>query len=251
MESIHSHGHRHSNEDMLSVEEAFDRILKAFQPLNSESKPILETVGQILHGDVKSPIDIPPLDNSGMDGYAVLFDDIQGADEKNPITLEIIDTVPAGQISTKQISTGTTIRIMTGAPIPNGADTVIPFEETDEMSRITTSSALSHVSIMSELPKHANIRPAGEDVKCGQVVLESGTAIRPAEVGVLASLGVSSTNVIRRPIVSVLSTGDELEELDQELRKGHIYDSNTYSIASAISAAGGIPNILGIARDNI
>ena len=251
MESIHSHGHRHSNEDMLSVEEAFDRILKAFQPLNAESKPILETVGQILHGDVKSPIDIPPLDNSGMDGYAVLFDDIQGADEKNPITLEIIDTVPAGQISTKQIATGTTIRIMTGAPVPNGADTVIPFEETDEISRITTSSHLSHVSIMSELPKHANIRPAGEDVKCGQVVLESGTAIRPAEVGVLASLGVSSTNVIRRPIVSVLSTGDELEELDQELRKGHIYDSNTYSIASSISAAGGIPNILGIARDNI
>ena len=89
MESIHSHGHRHSNEDMLSVEEAFDRILKAFQPLNAESKPILETVGQILHSDVKSPIDIPPLDNSGMDGYAVLFDDIQGADENNPITLEL------------------------------------------------------------------------------------------------------------------------------------------------------------------
>ena len=251
MESNHSHGHRHSNEDMLSVEQAFDQILEAFRPLNSESKPILDTIGQILSSDVKSPIEIPPLDNSGMDGYAVIFDDIKGANEASPITLDIIDTVPAGQISDKQIVNGTTIRIMTGAPVPKGADTVIPFEETDEMSRSVTSSPISQVSILSALPKYANIRPAGEDVKCGQMVLESGTEIRPAEVGVLASLGVSNTHVIRRPIVSVLSTGDELEALDQELREGHIYDSNTYSIASSISAAGGIPNILGIARDNI
>ena len=250
MEPIHSHGHRHSNEDMLSVEQAFERILQTFQPLNSESKPILETMGQVLSDDVRSPIDIPPLDNSGMDGYAVIFNDIRGSSETHPTTLDIIDTVPAGQISDKLIVNGTTIRIMTGAPIPNGADTVIPFEETDEMSQIT-SSPISQVSIMSELPKHSNIRPAGEDVKSGQIVLASGTHIRASEVGVLASLGVSNTHVVRRPRVSVLSTGDELEELGQKLSEGHIYDSNTYSIASSIAAAGGIPNILGIARDNI
>lgn len=251
MEPIHSHGHRHSNEYMLSVEEAFTHIIKHFLPLNTEMKSILDSQGQVLASEIKSPITLPPLDNSGMDGYAVIYDDISTADESHPITLNIVDTVPAGQISKKRVTSGNTIRIMTGAPVPTGADTVIPFEETDEMSQKSDGVPASKVSIMSSLPRYSNIRPAGEDIQSGQVVLESGTSIRASEIGVLASIGLSHVAVVRRPIVSILSTGDELAEIGDELNIGHIYDSNTYSIASSVSAAGGIPKILGIARDNI
>jgi molybdopterin molybdotransferase len=140
---------------------------------------------------------------------------------------------------------------MTGAPIPEGADTVVPFEETDEVKRRQAGQTLDEINVTSDSPRYGNIRPSGEDVRRGQLVLDAGTLIRAAEVGVLASLGLSRASVVRRPVVAILSTGDELEAEGQPLSPGKIYDANGPGIAAAVIAAGGVPRILGIARDNL
>lgn len=247
----HSHGHGHPDEDMLTVEEAFQRIMSSFGPLEAEEKPILDGLGQVLAAEVRSPLDLPPLANSGMDGYAVLHSDIQGASSGRPKLLKVIGTVAAGQVSPQTVLTGTAIRIMTGAPIPGGADTVVPFEETDEVERRRAGRSLTEIQVTCDLPKYCNIRPSGEDVRREQLVLEAGTLIRAAEAGVLAALGLRNALVIRRPVVAILSTGDELEEAGKPLSPGKIYDANGSSIAASVTLAGGIPRILGIARDNL
>jgi molybdopterin molybdotransferase len=247
----HDHGHRHIDEDMLSVEEAYRQIMACFGPLETEEKPILDCLGQTLAAEVRSPLALPPLANSGMDGYAVRREDIGGAAEDNPCRLKVIGLVAAGQVSEQTVVSGTAIRIMTGAPVPAGADTVVPFEETDELKRRASGQPLTEIDIQADLPLGCNVRPAGEDVQPGQLVLEAGAVIRPAEIGVMASLGLEQAQVVRRPLVSVLSTGDELESLGQQLAGGKIYDSNGFSVAASIIAAGGIPRILGIARDNL
>jgi molybdopterin molybdotransferase len=247
----HSHVHSHVAEDMLSVEEAYERIMDSFSPLEPEEKPLLECLGQTLAVDIGSPLDLPPLPNSGMDGYAVRQEDIQGASARRPRQLKVIGLVAAGQVSAQTVTPGTAIRIMTGAPIPEGADTVVPFEETDEVERRKNGQSLDQIAIKSDLPLYCNVRPSGEDVRRGQLVLEAGTVVRPAEIGVIASLGLAKATVIRRPVVSILSTGDELTPVGQPLGPGKIYDSNSSSVAASVIAAGGIPRILGIARDNL
>ena len=247
----HDHGHRHVDEDMLSVEEAYRQIMTCFAPLQEEEKQILECLGQTLAADVRSPLALPPLSNSGMDGYAVRRDDIAGASEGRPRNLRVIGLVAAGQVSDQTVVEGTAIRIMTGAPIPAGADTVVPFEETDEINRRTSGRPLTDIDIQADLPLGCNVRPAGEDVRAGELVLEAGTVIRPSEMGVMASLGLERARVIRRPLVSVLSTGDELASLGEELSGGKIYDSNSFSVAASVLAAGGVPRVLGIARDTL
>lgn len=233
------------------MEEAYRQIMGCFAPLEVEEKPVLDCVGQTLAVDVHSPLALPPLANSGMDGYAVRRDDIAGASESSPRNLTVIGLVAAGQVSDQTVVPGTAIRIMTGAPVPSGADTVVPFEETDEISRRASGRPLTDIDIQADLPFGCNVRPAGEDVHQGQLVLEAGTVIRPAEVGVLASLGLAKARVIRRPLVSVLSTGDELASPGEELGGGMIYDSNSFSVAASVAAAGGVPQVLGIARDNL
>ena len=245
------HGHRHVGEDMLSVEEAHRQIMACFAPLEVEDKPILDCLGQTLAIEVRSPLALPPLANSGMDGYAVRRDDIVGASEDSPRNLRVIGLVAAGQVSDQTVEPGTAIRIMTGAPVPSGADTVVPFEETDEISRRSSGRTLADIDIQADLPQGCNVRPAGEDVREGDLVLEAGTVVRSAEIGVLASLGLASARVIRRPLVSVLSTGDELASLGEQLSGGKIYDSNSFSVAASVVAAGGIPKVLGIARDSL
>lgn len=248
-EAPHSHGH--VDEDMLSVEQAYERVIASFQTLEPEEKPLLESMGQILAEDIYSPIALPPLANSGMDGYAVLQADIAGASKENPSNLEVIGIVAAGQMPDKTVVAGTAVRIMTGAPVPDGADTVIPFEETDEVERKRAGKPLDQVAIFADMPFGCNVRPAGEDVSAGALVLEKGTVVRAAEVGVIASLGMDKVKVIRRPIVAVLATGDELETTGTPLSGGKIYDSNSFSVAASVVASGGIPRILGIARDNL
>jgi molybdopterin molybdotransferase len=247
----HDHGHGHVAEDMLSVEEAFQRIMSSFSALEPEERPLLECLGQVLAEDVTSPLDLPPLANSGMDGYAVIHDDIKGSSPEHPRQLRVMGTVAAGQVSRQTVVPGSAIRIMTGAPVPAGADTVVPFEETDEVERRRLGQSLDHISIRADLPPYCNVRPAGEDVHQGQLVLEKGAVLRPSEIGVLASLGLERATVIRRPVVAILSTGDELTPLGQPLGPGKIYDSNSYSVAASVMAAGGIPRVLGIARDNL
>jgi len=236
---------------MLSVEEAYSQIMACFAPLEVEEKPILDCLGQTLAAEVRSPLALPPLANSGMDGYAVRRDDIVGASEASPRNLRVIGLVAAGQVSDQTVEPGTAIRIMTGAPVPPGADTVVPFEETDEISRRSSGRSLADIDIQADLPLGCNVRPAGEDVREGDLVLEAGAVVRSAEIGVMASLGLEKARVIRRPLVSVLSTGDELASLGEQLSGGKIYDSNSYSVAASVVAAGGIPQVLGIARDNL
>lgn len=266
-ESIHDHGsghaparghhgrHRghdngHGHEDMLEVEQAFQRIIAHFAPLDAVALPLLECLGLALAGDLSSPLDLPPLANSAMDGYAVIHADIAVADAAPP-TLAVISAVAAGQISDRAVTAGSAIRIMTGAPVPDGADTVVPFEETDELDRRRKGQPLDEIVIHKALPLGSNVRPAGEDVRAGEPVLPAGTVVRPAEAGVLASLGLTTARVIRRPVVAVLSTGDELAAVGEALTPGQIYDSNSSGIAAAVIAAGGVPHVIGIARDNL
>ena len=262
-ESIHDHGGRHGHEDhagyhngshghedMLEVEEAFSRIISHFSPLDPVELPILECLGMALADDIASPLDLPPLANSAMDGYAVLHSDIAAANDTPP-TLSVISAVAAGQVSADTVSKGKAIRIMTGAPVPNGADTVVPFEETDELDRRGRGESLDEIAIHKALPLGSNVRPAGEDVSAGELVLPAGTVVRPAEAGVMASLGLTTARVIRRPVVAILSTGDELTPAGEGLTPGHIYDSNSSSVAAAVIAAGGAPRIIGIARDTL
>ena len=237
---------------MLSVEEALQKILDAVDVLDTETVPILESLGQVLAEDIISDITVPPLDNSAMDGYAVRSIDTQGATEKIPKILKIIDTVIAGGISKKEVTPGTAIRIMTGAPIPPGADSVVQFEDTDDPKNKDASSNQTpvQVKVFTETKIGQSIRHAGEDVAKGKTSLKKGTVIRPAEIGLMASMGHSRVKVIRRPVVAIISTGNELVEIDKPPAEGKIYDSNSYSIAGLVKRYGCIPKMLGIARDN-
>ena len=250
-ESAHSHGHSHAGEDMLSVEDALERVMASFRPLQAVTAPLMDSLGQVLAEDITSPLALPPLANSAMDGYALQAGDISGASADAPRRLDVIGVVQAGQMPDRAVTPGVAIRIMTGAPVPDGADTVVPFEETDEVQRKREGRPMNEVAVFSELPKGANVRPAGEDISQGELVLEAGTPVRPAEVGVIASLGLDSVRVVRRPIVSVLATGDELETAGSALSDGRIYDSNSFSVAASVLASGGAPRLLGIARDNL
>jgi len=236
---------------MVSVEQALEEILSAVEVLEAERKPILDCLGQVLAEDVYSTIDIPPGDNSAMDGYAVLAEDSRGATSSSPRVLSVIGEVAAGSVSRKRVTPGTAIRIMTGAALPEGADAVVPFEDTDEVTRKSSRGDLLQIGILRPAGEGGNVRRKGEDIAAGTLALKKGTVLRPSEIGVLASLGHPLARVIRRPVVSVLATGDELAEIDQPLPPGRIYNSNTYTIAAAVRRYGGIARVLGIGRDSV
>jgi molybdopterin molybdotransferase len=236
---------------MLSVEEARERILSYFSVLPAEERPLLEALGMTLAEDVYAPFDVPPLANSAMDGYAVRAGDVAGAAAATPVTLPVISSVAAGQLPDRPLAPGTAIRIMTGAPLPAGADAVVPFEDTDEQERLKRGGPLDRVSVRVPSVAGANIRPAGEDIREGTLVLKEGTLLRPGEIGVMASLGHKAAKVIRRPVVAIVSTGDELLEPGQPHQAGKIYNSNAYSIGAAVQKYGGAPVVVGIARDTI
>ncbi len=231
---------------MISVEQALENILNSIDVLEKEPRPILDCLGHVLAEDIYADINVPPLDNSAFDGYAVQSRDTIGASQQNPCFLRVIDTVVAGAIPKRKVEPGTAIRIMTGAPIPEGADCVVMFENTDEVQR----KEPAEIGILREAEAGSNIRHAGESIAKGSLVLAKGAIIRPSEIGVLASLGHDTVTVIRRPLVAVLATGDELVNLNQPLPEGKIYNSNTYSVAAQVLRYGGIPKILGIALDN-
>jgi molybdopterin molybdotransferase len=233
---------------MITVEEALDKILSHIQLLGFEKVSILEALGRVIAEDIYANRDIPPLDNSGMDGYAVRSEDIRNADQNHPVRLEVIEDLPAGFISTKIVGRGEAIRIMTGAPIPRGADTIIPVEYTKKED--------SFVAIFKAVLPGKDIRRAGEDVKKGERVISSGDLVRPAEVGMLASVGRSFVSVYQRPMVAILCTGEELVDVDGDLdvgttrfREGKIVSSNSYTLAAQVKDCGAIPVQLGIAKD--
>lgn len=231
---------------MLNVEEALNKVIKNTKILDAETKPILEARGQVLAENIVAGIDIPTTDNSGMDGYAVIAADTSGALVKNPRVLKVIDTVIAGGISKKRVTAGTAIRIMTGAPVPQGADAVVPFEDTDNVKPVKSGE----VRICREVRQGYHVRRAGDDVKKGSVIITKGTILNPAHLGMIASQGKSRVKVIRRPRVAVLVTGNELVETGRRLPAGKLYNNNSYTISSLVAQYGGIPESLGIAGDN-
>ncbi|MBI4330382.1 MAG: molybdopterin molybdotransferase MoeA [Chloroflexi bacterium] len=236
---------------MISVEEALGKILSFVSVLPAEEKPILECLDQVIDEDVYSPYDAPPLDNSAMDGYAVRSTDTRGAGPSSPKMLKVIEEVPAGSMPTRKVTPGTAVRIMTGGPIPEGSDAVVQFEDTDEIERTRGGGHPQAIGILKEARPGLNIRSAGEDIKKGALVIKKGAVLRPAEIGVLATVGRAAARVIRRPVVAVLATGDELVDVGQPLPPGKIHNSNTYSVAAQVKRYGGIPRVLGIARDNV
>ncbi len=239
---------------MISVEEALERVLSYVNLLEAEEKPILDALGQVVVDDVVSDINIPPLDNTAMDGYAVRAADTVAASERAPVTLRVVGELAAGYVFDGVVEAGTAVRIMTGAPMPRGADAIVPFEETDEPSgRAFGSFAKSRavVGVLKAAEPGANIRRAAEDVRVGQPIIRAGAVLHPAQIGVLASLGRATVRVHRRPVVAILSTGDEVREPGQPLEPGQIYDSNAYSIAAMVLANGGVPKRLGIAKDTV
>ena len=249
-EQAYDRPHRHHYDaEMLDVEEALERILTFFKPLSAEDVPLLEALGQVLAEPLVAPINIPPLDNSAMDGYAVRAADVAGADGGSPVGLRVIGHIPAGTVSDQTVEPGTALRIMTGAPVPEVADTVIAFEDTDEVERRDSGASMDAVYVRLAAEIGENIRPAAEDVLIGDTVLEAGTVLRASELGVAASLSLRSLPVIRRPVVAVLATGDELLEPGEAHEPAKIYNSNNYSVAASVSALGGIPRVIGVARD--
>jgi molybdopterin molybdotransferase len=237
---------------MISVEEALAEILRHVQPLEPERLPILETLGCVLAETITSDINIPPFDNSGMDGFAVRSADVVGASAATPVRLRVIDSVAAGYVAGVTVEPGTAIRIMTGAPLPEGADAVVPYEDTSDFSRAKEErlqSPSTEVEVLRPAGPQDNVRPAGEDIHASERVLEEGRLIRPQEIGVLASLGHPTALVHRRPRVAILATGDELLEVHEPLAPGKIRNSNEYTNAALVLRTGGIPIRLGIARD--
>jgi molybdopterin molybdotransferase len=228
----------------VSVSEAQKIILDSVSPLNGESISLMEASNRILYEDIVSDMMIPPVDDSAMDGYAIIADDTHGASRDNPVRLRIIGEIQAGgSVIGKRVSNGTAIRIMTGASIPEGADSVIQFEETEEKA--------GYVKIFSESVKYGNCKCAGENIKKGDKVLQKGDRLRSADVGILASLNYTAVKVYRRPTVSIVSTGDELAETGEKLRVGQIRNVNAYTLFSEVRKYNALPRYLGIARDTM
>ena len=228
---------------ILSVEDALEKILSVFHPLEEERVPVLAALGCALAADVYATGDIPPHANTAMDGYAVIAADTARAGPESPKTLTVIENLAAGYMAERTVTQGTAIRIMTGAPMPDGADAVIPFEETEQTG--------DQVKLFAEMAVSKNVRFAGEDVKAGTQVLAAGTRLRPQEIGMLAALGHAEVQVIRRPRVAILATGDELVDIDAPLTPGKIRNANGYSNAAQVIKCGGVPLMLGIAQDKV
>src|SRR5665811_1362329 len=227
---------------MVTMQEALSLILKEAQPLPAEKKAFWEAQGFVLTQDVVAPHNVPPFDNSAMDGFAVRAVDTAGADVDSPRALRVRASVAAGHTTDHRVVEGEAVKIMTGAPMPAGADAVVEVESTKEEG--------DSVFIGKEVRSGENVRMAGEDVTEGSIVLPEGSSIGPAAVGLLASLGHSQVQVHRKPRVAVLATGSELVGVDQDLAPGQIRDSNSYTAAAQCRTLGLDPVRLGVAPDD-
>lgn len=235
--------------NLRNVDEAINAILDTITQLNTETIPTVDGLNRILPEPVYADINLPPFANSSMDGYAIRSQDVQGATPDTPISLLTVMDIPAGTAPTQTLQTGETARIMTGAPLPEGANAVIPVEDTDARWEIDDTQLQKTVKFFRQVDGGAYVRPIGEDIKKGDLIFEAGTRLRPQEIGVLVSLGKSQIDVIRQPRVAIISTGDELVGIDEQLTAGKIRDSNTYTLYGLISEYGGIPIRLPVAKD--
>ncbi|NLG66509.1 MAG: molybdopterin molybdotransferase MoeA [Actinobacteria bacterium] len=227
---------------MISIEEARELILSQCVPLPGEDVPLPDALGRVLATSVEAGFDVPPFSNSAMDGFAIVAADSDSAGADSPVSLEVVDVIQAGAYGERTIRSGTAAKIMTGAPLPDGADAVVEVEETRESG--------GRVSVFRRVMPWDNVRPAGEDSRKGEVVLPAGTVIGPAEIGVLASLGCAKVRVHGRPAVTIIATGSELVEPGFALGPGKIHNSNAYTSEAQCRELGLEPKRLGIAPDD-
>ncbi len=227
---------------MSSVDEHVERIMDALIPLQPYDQPLLEALGLPVCEDISAPMDLPGFDNSAMDGYAVYFSDVASASPDHPVHLPVVGEMAAGQTKLFALSPGTTVRIMTGAPVPQGADAIVPIEWTD--------GGVANVRITQAPERGQHVRYQGEDVRTGDVLLEDGTVLGPRQLGLLASVGRSQVQARPRPRVVIMSTGSELREPGTGLGHDSVYDANSYMLAAAARAAGAIAYRVGIVSDD-
>lgn len=233
----------------LTVREALALILSRVSVLPAEIVALSDALGRVLAAPVVAQDDLPPFANSSMDGYAVRAADLANTSPENPARLRVVGDIAAGASPAVEVTTGTAARIMTGAPLPAGADAVIPVEETDEPWRDADRPLPEQVAVRRSVRPGDYVRYPGEDIHAGETVIAPGNALRPQEIGVLAALGQERVMVVRRPRVGVLATGDELIEVSAPLTPGKIRNSNGYAQAAQVRALGGEPVELGIAGD--
>lgn len=214
----------------IALEEALEILNKNTKALKSEVVSIKDSLKRVLYGDVKSKINNPPFNKSVFDGYAFKSEDSKGTSKENPIELKIVDEIFAGDFSEREIKSGEAIRIMTGAPIPVGADCVLKQEETERQGDL--------VKIFKEMKENQNISFMGEDIKIGETLIKKGKRLDYADLGIIASSGISEVLVYKKPKVSIISTGDEVCDINSTLKPGKIYDSNLYSLSARIEELG-------------
>ncbi len=227
--------------DLLPVEEHLERVLARVAPLPDFPQPLMEALGLAAAEDVVAPNPLPGFDNSAMDGYAVAHEDVVTAGEHTPVHLPVVGEIGAGQATLLAMSPGTAVKIMTGAPVPRGCTAVVPYEWTDR--------GVAQVQITRAPEEGQHVRPAGEDVGVGDLVVSRGTVLGPRHVGVLAAVGRASVRVRPRPRVVVISTGTELREVGTPLGHDSVYDANSHLLAAAAREAGAIAYRVGIVPD--
>lgn len=234
--------------DLLNADDALNQILAQIGTPQPETVATENALGRVLLDDTAAPIDLPPFANSAMDGYAVRSADLAEA----PVTLTVAADIPAGAAPDLTLQPGQAARIMTGAPLPAGADTVVPVENTDaEWQPEQPVTIGSPVAIQHNVDAGANIRPVGENIRTGERVLSAGTVLQPQDIGMLIGLGIASIRAARQPRVAILSTGDELVGVSDPLTPGKIRDTNSHTIAGLVTQAGGIPHRLPPAKDTL
>lgn len=228
---------------MTSADQALQIVLANVSQLSIERVPILHALGRVLAEAIHSPRDIPGFDNSAMDGYAVRAADLVTASETRPVRLKVLGTVAAGMIPQARLEAGTAVRTMTGAPLSAGADAIVPVER--------TRGEGDWVEILASAEFGAFVRPRGEDVHTGELVMEAGKRLTPADIGTLASLNRAMVDLYRRPRVAIVATGDELVDVDQIPAGAQVVNSSAYALAAGITEAGAEATILKVARDTV
>lgn len=238
-------------ETLLSVESARNIILEKFQIKNSVLLSLTASLGRVLSTDIFAILNLPPFNNSSMDGFAVISENIQDASNQNPVKLDVVEDIAAGMAPRHTINSGQASRIMTGAPLPPGADAVVPVEDTNFSDRYYQRELPSCIQVFRSVSPGDYVRPQGQDIRKGEKIFSKGHLLRPQDLGFLAAQGFEKIETVAQPVIALLSSGDELAKPGETLQPGKIYDSNTITIKSLIESFGAKVIDLGIARDDL